>query len=74
MSGWSESEESKFEVTQTDFKITEYRAEETTQLVPEGVIASQSNRENSYNYFLDCLGFQVGKYFEGEKRIYHSRK
>lgn len=75
MSGWSESEE-RFEIQPSDFTVTrpEASAEEICEAVDHETRSAGAGFHSGSNYFYEKLGFKVGLFFEGERKIYHSKK
>ncbi len=73
MSGWSDEEDNNFTAKISDFKSTNFEEKETTQTPMYQQSLTQARTDNK-NYFHSRLGFEVGKFFEGERRIYTMRK
>lgn len=77
MSGWStsEEEEDRFKLEPTDFKVT--NIVDIPPETGEGIQQGDSFvpiPEKCVNHFYEKLGFNVGGYFEGEKKIYKLKK
>lgn len=68
--GWSESEE-RFDVQPSDFTAVISEDQETHKT--DRVIVPSTCQHPEPNYFYERLGFEVGLFFEGEKKIYHPK-
>lgn len=72
MSGWSESEE-RFDVQPSDFTATRPESSVHGATGYEMEFASTGSPPES-NYFYQRLGFKVGLFFEGERKVYRPKK
>lgn len=83
MSEWSNSddeEENRFKLQPTDFKVinVQFESKPEQEIEQEEVVNTEYVNEEPLstreNHFYAKLGFRVGEYFAGEKKIYQKRK
>lgn len=76
MGGWSSDEEeevNRFQATAADFTPVNTDVQDSQKQLGYDLFAPQEPQQAECNYFYEKLGFRVGNFFEGEKRLHTKR-
>lgn len=73
--GWSDSEENDYKLNPSDFTVTDAIADAKSSQDHgfSSYAAVTEEQQQDENYFYTKIGFEVGTYFGGSKKIYNMR-